>query len=395
MVSPEDLGVYLGLDAPYTAVAGRWPAPSAREWYSSLPWLVGTNFYPSTAINQIEMWQGSTWDSETIARELKWGRELGFNTHRVYLHDLVWQADPEGFYQRMDQFLDLCAAAGCRPFFVFFDDCHFPTCELGPQPQPVPGYHNSGWVSAPDRASALRMACGAASEELRQRLRGYLQGTLERFRDDTRVLFWELYNEPGRGAGTVTAFERRHPADLEYGNLACRFVQQTWEWAREVAPSQPVASNTAGCVGEVNWAINFMNSDVQSIHVYDPADETERILQQFLQFDRPVLMTEYMARPCGSTFQAILPLLKQHKVAAINWGLVSGKSGTIWPWESRAVDGKFAPARVLREQGRVAQRIEELPEPEVWFHDILRADGTPYDPDEVALIRELTADAVW
>ncbi len=395
LVDPQDLAVYLGLDAPYDPVAGRWPAARARAWYDALPWLVGTNFYPSSAINAIEMWQASTWDPDTIARELQWGQQLGFNTHRVYLHDLVWQDDPEGLYRRIDQFLDLCATHGCRPFFVFFDDCHFPTCELGPQPLPVPAYHNSGWVSSPDRASALQMTCGVAPPELQERLRGYVQGTLDRFRDDARVLCWELYNEPGRGHGTATAFERRHPADQPYGNMACRFVHQTWVWAREVAPSQPITSTTEGSVGEVNWAINFINADVQSIHAYSPAEQTERILRNFLPFDRPVMMTEYMARTSGSTFEAILPILKQHKTAAINWGFVNGKSGTIWPWDSRNIDGKFVPPRLLREQGRVAHAIDELPEPDLWFHDVLRADGTPYDEKEAALIQQLTRGETW
>jgi len=392
LLSPEELGIILGQNTPYHPVPGRWSAEKAREWYDALPWLVGTNFYPSTAINQIEMWQASTWDPATIARELQWGRELGFNTHRVYLHDLVWDVDEQGFYHRIDQFLDICAAHGCRPFFVFFDDCHDHSCQLAPQPLPVPGYHNSGWVTSPDRDSALRMTCGTASQALEARLKGYVQRTMDRFRDDERVLFWELYNEPGRGFSTVTSMERRHPVDQPFGNMNCRFVHLTWEWARETSPSQPITSNTAGCVGEANWTINFVNSDIQSIHAYAPLEETERLVRNFLQFDRPVLLTEYMARQTGSTFEAILPILKNLRVAAINWGFVNGKAGTIWPWSSRNEAGKPVSARALREKGRVVHSIEELPEPDLWFHDILRADGSPYDPGEVALIKQLTAD---
>lgn len=138
-------------EADYPEVPGRWSVERIRKWYDGLPWLVGCNYYPATAINQIDMWQASTWDPETIDKELGWAESIGFNTLRVYLHDLVWADDENGLYERMDQFLDICAKHGIRPFFVFFDDCHFPKPKLGEQPLPVRGYHNSGWVNSPAR----------------------------------------------------------------------------------------------------------------------------------------------------------------------------------------------------------------------------------------------------
>jgi hypothetical protein len=33
---------------------------------------------------------------------------------------------------------------------------------------------------------------------------------------------------------------------------------------------------------------------------------------------------------------------------------------------------------------------EPVPEPEVWFHDLFRMDGTPYDQAEIDSFRELT-----
>ena len=33
----------------------RWIAVQANAWYAAEPWPVGTNFVPSTAINQLEM----------------------------------------------------------------------------------------------------------------------------------------------------------------------------------------------------------------------------------------------------------------------------------------------------------------------------------------------------
>jgi hypothetical protein len=67
----------------------RWSTEQANSWYQEQAWLVGCNFTPSTAINQLEMWQAETFDPETIDRELGWAAELGMNTVRTYLHDLL------------------------------------------------------------------------------------------------------------------------------------------------------------------------------------------------------------------------------------------------------------------------------------------------------------------
>ena len=78
-----------------------------------------------------------------------------------------------------------------------------------------------------------------------------------------------------------------------------------------------------------------------------------------------------MARGAGSTFDGSLPIAKRYHVAAINWGLVAGKTQTYLPWDSW-------------------QRPYVLIQPTVWFHEVFRNDGTPYRRHEVDLIRELT-----
>jgi len=86
---------------------GRWSAEKANQWYAGHRWMAGANFAPSTASNQLEMWQAETWDPATIDRELGWAAGLGFNVMRVYLHDMVWAADPAGFERRIDEYLAL------------------------------------------------------------------------------------------------------------------------------------------------------------------------------------------------------------------------------------------------------------------------------------------------
>ena len=374
-------------------VQGRWAQERINQWYNQQPWLVGCNYYPHTAINQIDMWQASTWDPVTIDLELSWAADIGMNTLRVYLHDLVWEDDEKGLYERMDQFLDICQKYDIRPFFVFFDDCHFPNPKLGKQPLPVKGYHNPGWVNSPARDVALRYADGKATEAEKQRLKGYVQQTMERFRDDPRVLMWELYNEPGRGTLLEGDFGQDTTLQAHIGEKSNKLVCDSWVWAREIAPSQPITSSTEGSIGEQNIAINRINSDLFSIHSYGGPDYLRKQVKDYRKDGRPVMVTEWLARGRGSTVEDCLPVMKELNVGAINWGFVSGKTGTVWPWASRYDSAKRRlSAKALRESGHVVQSGEPFPEPEVWHHDLFRQDGTPYDQKEIELFKKLTSN---
>jgi hypothetical protein len=361
-------------------VAGRWSIEKINNWYDKQPWLVGCNYYPATAINQIEMWQASTWDPERIDLELRWAADIGMNTLRVYLHDLVWANDEEGFYQRINAFLDICKNHGIRPWFVFFDDCHHPDPKLGKQPLPVKAYHNSGWANCPARDVAKRYAKGKATEEEKAQLKGYVQNTIKHFKDDDRILMWELYNEPGRGMGKKMMKDQ-----------SSQLVYDSWVWAREIHPSQPITSTTAGSVGKRNIKINRINSDLHSIHSYSKADELRELILEYKAYGRPVIVSEWLARDRGCTVENCLPLMKELNVGAINWGFVSGKSGTIWNWGSRRdTNGNLRDLENERKTGNVIKPGGTFPEPKIWFHDLLRFDGTPYDPDEIKVFKKLT-----
>jgi hypothetical protein len=361
-------------------IPGRWSVQKAREWYSQQPWLVGCNYIPANSINQLEMWQAETFDPATIERELQWAQDLGFNMLRVYLHDLVWAQDPEGLYERIDAFLDICSRHGMKVLFVFFDDCHHPLPTLGKQPLPVPEYHNSGWMNSPARDVAIQFAEGTLPEKEVLRLKGYVQETIRQFKDDPRVLMWELYNEPGNGRGMEVL-----NADKKFGDKSAKLVLQAWRWAREINPSQPVCSCAEGSVGETNIRIGQLNSDVISFHCYGPPAALEKMCKRYSEQGRPSICTEYMARPM-STFEGSLPVLKKYNVGAVNWGFVSGKSGTVWPWSSR----KGKDVDQLRAAGVVVRDGEPYPEPEVWFHEMYRVDGTPYSQQEVDFIKTMT-----
>jgi hypothetical protein len=349
------------------AVPGHpWPARHANEWYSKQPWLVGSNFIPSTAINQLEMWQSDTFDVSTIDRELGWAEGLGMNTMRVFLHNLLWQEDSRGFLNRMEQFLTIADKHHIRITFVLLDSVWDPYPKAGKQRDPRPHVHNSGWVQAPG-AEILK-----DPSHWDTTVKPYVLGVMTHFRDDKRILMWDLMNEPDNDNPPYKAQELSNKTDA-----ALRLLKEEWVWARSTRPLQPVTSG----VWKGDWSndstlsetarFQLHNSDVITFHSYEPPAQMKARIASLKRFGRPIICTEYMARPLGSTFMSILALLKGEHVGAYNWGFVNGKSQTIYPWDSW-------------EKTYTA-------EPGMWFHDIFRADGTPYDPREVTLIKSLTS----
>lgn len=361
------VAIVLGLCVP--VVAGeRWSKEKANEWYQEQGWLVGCNFGPSTANNQLEMWQADTFDAETIDRELGWAAELGFNSIRVYLHDLVWKQDSKGFVKRIDAFLSIADNHGIGVMFVLLDGCWDPFPKTGKQREPRPHVHNSGWVQSPG-AEILK------DPSRHDEMEGYVKGVIGRFGKDKRVHAWDLFNEPDNP--NVSAYgkvELKNKAEV-----SLMLLKKAFEWAREVGPAQPITAapwrgdwSSDAKLGPMDRFL-FEESDIITFHCYSNIDEMKKCVGWLKRFGRPILCTEYMTRVTGSTFGNILPYLKEQNVAAYNWGCVVGKTQTIYPWDS--------------------WRKQYTSEPPVWFHDIFHKDGTPYRAEEAAVIRRLTGKA--
>lgn len=329
----------------------RWTEAKAKDWYSKQGWLRCSNFQPSTAINQLEMFQASSFDTATINRELGWAEEIGFNVMRVYLHHLLWTADKDGFKKRLNTYLDISNRHGIKTLFVIFDDCWNDTAWVGKQPAPKTGIHNSGWVRDPG-TMLYRYP------DTMQTLKAYVKDLLTTFKDDKRILMWDLYNEPGNN---------------KQFNKSLPLLKQVFAWAREVNPSQPVTAgvwNNNANFKELN-KFQFENSDVITYHNYRYIDEHEKAIDTLKKFNRPLICTEYMARKNGSLFMLIMPILKKENIGAINWGFVSGKTNTIYAWGTPMPDGK---------------------EPDLWFHDIFRKDHSPFSKSEVDFIKAICID---
>ncbi len=324
---------------------GQWSQEDAKRWDAKQSWVSGCNYIPSTAINQLEMWQEESFDQATIDREFSLMQRTGMKVARIYLHDKAYEANPDGFKTRMRTVLTLAKSHQIRIMFVFFDDCWNPHSQLGPQPKPVPGVHNSGWLRSP-------------SDDQRHwpadlnRLKSYVQDVLKAFGTDQSVWMWDLYNEPGNSG---------------YGEGSLPLLRHVFDWAREVRPNQPLtAAAFAGGSNSVDRACVEL-SDVLTFHCYENLSELKKQIAFYKAFGRPVVCSEWMARTNDSRILTHLPVFQSEKVSCLQWGFVSGKTNTIFPWGSKP----------------------NTPEPTTWFHDLYRRDGTAFDPAEVVLYQKL------
>ncbi|GHT55323.1 hypothetical protein AGMMS49982_21130 [Bacteroidia bacterium] len=324
-----------------------WTKEQAGEWYKQWGWLRGCDFIPSTAVNQLEMWQAETFDPVTIDRELGWAAGIGMNCMRVYLHHLAWELDKDGFKARVGQYLDIASKHGISTIFVIFDDVWLPTYQAGKQPEPTPGAHNTRWLQDPGNLIY-------EDSTLVVELEVYVKDILTTFKKDKRIVLWDLYNEPGNSG---------------HGDNSLALLQQVFTWGRTVNPTQPFSAGY--------WHANLTNlnkyqlenSDVITYHTYGDAEGHRALINELKQYGRPMICTEYMARTHNSTFQTIMPMLKAENIGAISWGLVAGKTNTIFTWETP---------------------LPDVEEPPIWFCDIFRKDGSPYSQEEIETIKALT-----
>lgn len=418
----------------------RWSIEKAQAWYSDVGWIVGCNFIPSNAANQLEMWQAETFDAATCVTELCLARSLGFNALRVYLHDLLWISDREAFVSRINTFLSITERFGMHVILVLFDDCHHGDAMLGPQPPPIPGVHNSRWLQSPGVSVAKSFGDGSLDEAERSRLEYYVKDVLRTFSDDKRVLMWDLYNEAGMNNS---------------GDESHKLLQAVWAWADSVRPSQPLSACIDGSVGPLNQRLNSINSDIITFHWYIGDTFAQRVECHIRNAEgRPIICTEFMARELGSTFQLVLPLCKSFNVGCLCWGLVSGKTQTIYNWATGTGTERHVAAAVTSKSttdeegvpaddgGRSESSIANISESSssnsssssssdrrasiiipthtfedsgfevggrrntdlgdldcsarggrsvefVWFHDIFQSNGDPYDSEEMGFIKSV------
>ncbi len=323
----------------------QWTTQQANEWALTTGWLRGSNFIPSTAVNQLEMWQEETFDTTTINRELGLAESIGFNVMRVFLHHKAWRQGRDGFKNRMSQYLAVSTRHKVRTMFVFFDDCWNGTSTIGRQPEPKVGIHNSGWLQDPGQKES-------SDTTMFPELENYVKDVMNHFANDNRIALWDLYNEPGNSGK---------------GDSSLNLLQHAYAWARATSATQPLTSGVWLDSTSRITRCQIELSDIISFHNYNRDSLMHIAVKRLRPYQRPIVCSEYMARKFGSTFEDILPLLRKENVGAINWGLVKGKTNTVYAWgDTSHADGS---------------------EPDLWFHDIFRSDGTPFSQREIEAIK--------
>ena len=323
----------------------QWAPEKANRWYASIDPIRGCNYLPRTAVNSTEMWQAESFDPDTIAQELAWAQAAGFNNVRVFLQFLVWQNDPAGLKRRIDQFLDITWRCGIKVMFILFDDCAFAGKEpyLGPQEDPIPYTHNSGWTPSPGLKRVT-------DRSVWPKLKAYVLDIVGSFANDERVLIWDLYNEPGN-------------SDL--GDKSLPLVEATFVWAREADAQQPLTTSIWQLDDHGAMSQRILElSDVTSFHHYGNTG-VEAVIHRCQAFGRPVVCTEWLRRVVGQTVDLMLPIFTRERIGWYNWGLVAGRTQTYLDW----------------------RRELNTPDSTIWQHDIFHADGAPYSADEIRLIR--------
>lgn len=351
----------------------QWTTEQAQNWYQQQGWLCGFNYLPSTAVNWTDIWQAETFDAKTIDRELGWAADVGYNSLRINLPFIVWQHDRDGLIARIDRFLELADKRGLRTMLTLMDDCGFSGDEpyLGPQKAPVPGKHNSQAAASPGREIVCNRDAWPEVER-------YLRDIVRQFRDDRRVLLWDLYNEPGnRGIFSTGTVEVLYDEKLEH--YALGLMQSAFRWVREEDPTQPLIVCAWKLPEEKENEVFYQHpldqaalalSDVISFHAYTNTARMVAIIHQLQQLGRPLFCTEWLARHVGSLIEEQLPLMHTANIAPYQWGLVRGKTQTWLPWP---VVMKNTPDYCR-----------------LWFHDVFDENGIPFAKAEMALVHKLS-----
>ena len=328
----------------------RWTEEEAWIWYNRQPWLCGFNYVPSTASNTTEFWSEDTFDETTIARELGWARNTGFNSCRVFIQYQVWKADPEGFRQRLGRFLEIADANDISVVPTLFDDCTFGDPPLkepfpGKQREPIPGMILPSWTPSPGLSAVTDHAVWPDLER-------YVKDLVVTFARDRRILFWDIYNEPGNSG---------------MGDTSLPLAEAAFDWARAAHPEQPLTIAVWSGMENMNRSF-YEHSDIITGHAYTDLNGLKTALKTHRVQGRPVIFSEWMARPLGGNWETDLPFFKAERTGCYCLGIVNGKTQAQFSWKSRPGD----------------------PEPDLWFHDLFHQDGRPYNPAEVEVIMKVT-----
>ena len=322
----------------------RWPEKKIWDWYNKQPWYCGFNYIPAYAINYTAMWDKTTFDPQAIDKELALAQKSGMNVLRAVLQFAVYEDDPNYFLKTLDTFMSICDRHKIEFVPALFDDCSFGITQdpkVGRQPEPLAGWYAWAWSPSPGHSLVV-------DSTTHPRIEKYVKAVMTRFKDDKRILFWDLYNEPTNGG---------------LGTASFPLLKKVITWAHTVHPVQPLTVDVWNNNKRLN-EIAFAASDVITFHNYGNKENLINQIKDLKQYNRPLICTEWMNRPNGSTIAMNLQVFYDEKVGCMLWGLVNGKTQTDLPWGHRPGD----------------------PASTVWQHDLYRPDFTSYNQQEIDML---------
>jgi hypothetical protein len=360
-----------------------WTKEKAWRWYNDQPWIRGCNYMPASAANRMDMWQeyGSRERFEEMDRELKIASDIGFNTVRVLLEENgfgAWYYEHDHFMKNFEKFLQLCDKYGIRAIVVLGNDCSRPKALWSiPKPGPRPcdwGYHGARKQSQHGSFPGMMGYTSLDDPELRPKFFRMCEEIMTKYRDDDRILFWNIWNEPGAN--------RRE--EVTVANL-----REMFALAWKIGVKQPCAADVwtddfgtdAKAKNQAQyWAGKL--SDIVSYHCYGDYEYQICVIRKLKRYyDRPMVNTEWLARIKNNDVFSAYPLFYIENVGCTCWGFVAGRYQTYEPWESmwRSYD-----------EGHPATKDWDMTK---WFHDLFRPSHRPYDPKEISLIKRFNARA--
>ena len=356
----------------------RWTEKEIWDWYMSHEWISGFNLVPSTSLGGM-LYVLQEYDHENAfrqtAKEIALAASLKLNSIRAGLPFYLWLKQRDIFFKNLDQFLELLDSYGMTMMPVLFSDCIVPKSQyrepvLGPQPEPVKGYFGGTDQNAFDEKIQAGENIGYSivdEPEMEPVIKQYVSDLAEHYGKDPRILIWNIWNEIGNSGRDA---------------MSLPMMRQIFAWLREADVSQPLTSDMWGAQvqGETYYA--WLNdphifgevdresielSDIITFHFYGDYYHTKQLIQYLRQFNRPLINTEWMHRPLGSFMETHLPLWKKEKIGSYFFGFVNGKPQMNVVWD------------FIKPYASVDQKL--------WMHDIFHSDFTPYDKDEIAVLK--------
>lgn len=331
------------IDATYDNISVTDTGPSdlpSFDW----SWVQGAVFVPTNAVNQIQQWH--QYDHDINDREMYYAHLYGINLVRVYIHNLLWEYDRDNLLANMEDFLQIADKYGMKVEVVFFDDCWNDYPEFRPNgdyPAPVFGKHNSQWVEGP--GDAYKAKYNDADGVVKQKLEDYVKGVVSHFKDDERIAFWNVYNEPSNGESGLM------------NQVTKQIMNDSRIWIREVNPIHPMSST--------GW--QFSGGPFSDFITYHPYESNYPIPAEF--GDRKEVLADEVMNRLTQSVPGVVSGFGDKGLGFVMWEFGIGRDNTRFYWGT-----DVNPAK------------EEM---EVPFHGIVYPDGHPWDVDDVkAMIGE-------